>query len=472
MTTPSDTATGQRPRYMLPLLRLALPMIGMMVTRMLMGFVDFFMVSMLGTEAQAAISPATILVFTVACLGMGLATSVQTFVSQADGRRESHRAGGYAWQTYYVAIASLLLVVPLVATLPTWFGWIAALAHQPATVARLEVDYLHIALWSVPLAVACGGLEGFFNGAQRPRIALIAMIAGVIVNVFGNWLLIFGNLGFPAWGIGGAALATVVGWGIRAGIMTMALLSAEIDDRYHTRSAMAFDPVRLRGMLRVGGPTAIQWLVDIGAWVVFLQVIIPSYGTVAMAASNAAVQYMHLAFMPAIGIGMALCSQVGYVIGEGRPKEAYPRARAAMTMTGVYMTLIGLLLVIAGRPLMAVFSSDPQVLALGRVTLIWVATFQLFDAMCITYMNALRGAGDTRVPAITALLLSWLYFVPLSHTLVFAPGEGWIDGLPQAGLGALGGWLALMSYAMLLGIAMLLRWRSGRWRAIRLSRGN
>jgi len=86
--------------------------------------------------------------------------------------------------------------------------------------------------------------------------------------------------------------------------------------------------------------------------------------------------------------------------------------------------------------------------------------------------EAVRSAGDTRVPAATGQLLSWLHFVPLSHTLVFAPGEGWIDGLPQAGLGALGGWLARMSYAMLLGTAMLLRWRSGRCRGIRLSSGS
>ncbi|MBP7615608.1 MAG: hypothetical protein KA756_08140, partial [Steroidobacteraceae bacterium] len=64
------------------------------------------------------------------------------------------------------------------------------------------------------------------------------------------------------------------------------------------------------------------------------------------------------------------------------------------------------------------------------------------------------------------------FFVPLSHELVFAPGQGWLDGLPQDGLGALGGWLALMSYAMLLGLSMLVRWRSGRWRAITLARGN
>jgi MATE family multidrug resistance protein len=72
------------------------------------------------------------------------------------------------------------------------------------------------------------------------------------------------------------------------------------------------------------------------------------------------------------------------------------------------------------------------------------------------------------VPAATALVLSWFLFVPLAHTLVFAPGEGWIDGLPQYGLGAKGGWLALMIYCRLLGCSMFWRWRHGAWRGVKL----
>jgi MATE family multidrug resistance protein len=72
------------------------------------------------------------------------------------------------------------------------------------------------------------------------------------------------------------------------------------------------------------------------------------------------------------------------------------------------------------------------------------------------------------VPAATALILSWFLFVPLAHTLIFAPGRGWIDGLPQYGLGAKGGWLALMIYCTLLGCSMFWRWRHGAWRRMRL----
>ena len=91
------------------LLVLALPIIGMTVSRMLMGFVDFAMVSRLGTEAQAAISPATILVFAVLCVGMGAVSTVQTFAAQADGRGKPGQGSAYAWQSLYIALGFGLL---------------------------------------------------------------------------------------------------------------------------------------------------------------------------------------------------------------------------------------------------------------------------------------------------------------------------------------------------------------------------
>jgi MATE family multidrug resistance protein len=92
----------------------------------------------------------------------------------------------------------------------------------------------------------------------------------------------------------------------------------------------------------------------------------------------------------------------------------------------------------------------------------------LFDGLNFGSSFCLRAAGDTRVPALTALLLSWLLFIPLAHMLVFTDKQAWVSGLPQWGLGALGGWLALMSYVVVLGTLMFMRWRSDRWQQIEL----
>jgi len=212
------------------------------------------------------------------------------------------------------------------------------------------------------------------------------------------------------------------------------------------------------GMLRVGGPTALQWLMDIGSWLVFLAVIMPPLGVKAVAASNIGLQFMHLSFMPAVGIGIALCSQVGFAIGEKRPDRAELQSRVAMRMTGTFMGAVGLLFVLAGGPLIRLFNTDPDVVAAGRLVLIGAAVFQVFDAMSITYMNALRGAGDTRWPAMVVFVCCWGIFV----------GGGVLVSRFLPGLGVLGPWGMCAVYIVLLGLALRWRWKRGRWRSIRL----
>jgi MATE family, multidrug efflux pump len=101
--------------------------------------------------------------------------------------------------------------------------------------------------------------------------------------------------------------------------------------------------------------------------------------------------------------------------------------------------------------------------------LLWIAAgYQLFDGLNIGSSACLRGAGDVRLPAMMVLALSWLLFVPLAHSLSFAPGTGWVNWLPQFGMGALGGWLAALTYVCCLGLALFLRWWSGAWQRIAL----
>ncbi|MBK9118128.1 MAG: MATE family efflux transporter [Phycisphaerales bacterium] len=444
------------------LLILALPIILMMVSRMLIGFIDFVMVSKLGTAAQAAISPATLLVWTVACLGNGVATAVQTFVAQTDGRGRPEQAGAYAWQSIYVALAYSILQLPIVLTVPQWFGPIAAIGRHTPEVAALQIEYVQIALWSVPLVIICTGLDGFFSGIRRPWLTFVAVLVSVLVNVFGNWVLIFGHLGFPALGIAGAALATIIAWFARLVVLASAMFLQEFHERFRTRGALAFDWHKTVELIRIGAPTALGWLVDIGAWAVFILLIIPRYGQEVLAATNIGIQYMHLSFMPAVGIALALTSQVGHAIGAGQPELALRRASIAFRVTGVYMGLVGLLMLLAGGPLTGLLAAggDPAVISAGRLILVWCAIFQVFDAMAITYINALRGAGDTRWPAIVMGLCCWFIFI------LGGLGVAW--WVPQLGLN--GPWMTCSLYIIVLGLLVRLRWQRGAWRHIRIFR--
>lgn len=455
MLRQSDTAV---------LLWLALPMIGMTVSRMLMGFVDFAMVSKLGTAAQAAISPCTIMLFAIACVGMGMAQGVQTFVSQADGRGEPERAGPYVWQTLYLSLLAGALSIPIAFTVPYWFPVIAGWGHHPPEVLALEVRFLSWAFLAMGPMTACAGLESFYNGIKRPMIGLVGMIAGLAAITVGNYLLIFGKHGFPEMGIAGSGVATVLAWFARLLVLLLALRLPSIDNRYHTLRNAQLNLRRLSETVRVGGPVAFQWLVDIGAWWVFLELMIPPFGSTQMAGANLAIQYMHLSFMPALGIGLALTTQVGNAVGAGRPDEAVHRVRVARRLILGYMCGMALVFVTAGGPLAGLlcFETNPAeralVIAAAAAALLWVALFQLSDAVCIVYSFASRGAGDTRVPALLFAACCWFIFVPFGLLLSRVAPH----------IGPTGPWSMCTLYIVVLGVLLWRRFHSRAWEKIRI----
>ncbi len=436
------------------LLVLAGPMILTMVSRMAMGFIDFAMVSRLGTEATAAISPSTILVFTVLCFGMGLMTSIQTFAAQALGRREHRQAAAYAWHGFYVAAVFAVISLPVsLLSEPFW----SLFGHAPEVLA-LEIAYCRTAFWSMGPAILCIALDSFFNGVQKPRIALISVLVSLLFNVVANYCLIFGKFGFPALGIQGAAIATVIAWSVRAAMLTIVFMSRKTDRVFHTRSTWRFDSVKMKGIARVGGPVIVQWVLDIGAWFIFLTLMMKQFGTTAMAAAAIGLQLMHASFMPAIGIGIGVCSLVGHAIGERKPDLAAQRARVGMMITGIYMGLIGLVFLFGRTMLMGLFSDDAEVIRMGAWVMVWAAIFQVFDAAQITYNNALRGAGDTKWPAILVAGHCWIVFI-LGGYLVSRFQPGW---------GINGPWMMCTLYIILLGIALWRRFNQGAWRKIEL----
>ncbi len=450
--TPGLTATWE-------LLRLAAPMIGITLSRMMINLIDFWMVSRLGTEAQAAITPSTMLLFTIACTGMGIAQGLQTFVSQADGRGEPQRAGAYLWNALYIAVFAAIAGAPVALYAGQWFPWFAELARHEPGVRELEVQFLVFGLWSIGPMTACAGLESFYNGIKRPIFGLISILVSLATLIVVNYALIYGHWGFPALGIAGSGVGTLASWLAKLAVLLIPLFFVKsLDERYHMRRSLRLDFTKLRDLLRVGWPLAFQWLLDIGAWFVFLELIVPPYGAAEMAASNIVVQFMHLSFMPALGIGLALSTQVGNAVGAGRHEEAVLRLRVARRLILGYMGAMSLVFVLAPEPIIALFNGTGAVLALAKVSLIWAAIFQLSDGICITYSFALRGAGDMHRPAFYFAVCCWAIFVAGGLSAV------WL--MPQFGID--GPWMTCALYIVVLGTLLWRRFHGGAWRSIRL----
>ena len=441
------------------LLALAAPIIASMVSRTAMNFVDFVMVSQLGTEAQAAVVPAGILLFCFIAFGFGMLSAVNTYVSQALGRGDAWGCASYGWQGFWLGIGLGGVILPAYFGVPAFFAWVG---HEPA-VAEMETIYARIGIIGMAPTLAGAALANFAQGVHRPAVGFWAMLIANLFNVAGNYALIFGHWGFPAMGIAGAAWATTLAATLQMLVLLAWLVGPSVAAQFPTRRAWRLDLRRMRQLLWLGAPAGVHFVVDVVAFTVFTLLMVGRFGTQQLAASNIAFKLLELSFMPGIGLGAALTVAVGKAIGRGRPDHARLVTRWAAGLCVAYMGAVGLSYAVFGEQLARLLSPDtanpdPVVIAWARRLLLLAAVFQMFDALNIVHISALRGAGDNHVPAAMA--------ATMVVTLLIGGGFAAVYLMPQ--WGAAGPWIAATAYVVVLGLGMWARWHFGPWERIDL----
>jgi MATE family multidrug resistance protein len=443
---------------------LALPLMVNSSLQAVINLTDTWFVGQISTAAMAGMAAIFWLLFFFVMLVGGVGLSVQTFVAQYEGSGRRWRAGHATWVGLWGAASTM----PLFAVL----GWQGATLLAPfgidPAIERHALEYWWPRMLGAPLGVALWAALGFFNGVSRPRVTVMTTAIVGLVNAALNQLFIF-ELG---WGIAGAAWATNVSMLIGLLFSLAVFMSADLRRLYRTHLTWRPDAANLWREFRLGLPMGAMYAADLFGMALFSLMMV-RLGQVDGATTQIVVMLTSIAYLPGVGLALAGTTLVGQAIGAGGSDWARRLGNAVIALTAGYMGAVGVLLAALGpwvMPLM-VNPDDPQaadVTALGLV-LLWIAAgYQLFDGVQLGSGFALRGAGDVRVPAMIFLGLSWCVFVPLAHTLSFAPGQGWSDALPQLGYGAEGGWFALLLYVILLAAALLLRWRSGGWQKIRL----
>jgi MATE family multidrug resistance protein len=443
---------------------LAFPFMLNSAVQAVLNATDTWFIGRLSPAATAAIGAVywPILVFILLFGGVGL--SVQTLVAQAYGGRRYTRAAQATW----TALWASLLITPVFVLLASSGGWIFAPFHIPSETLRLALEYWYPRMLGGSLAIALWSLLGFFNGIGRPTITLWITVAVAVANAILNQLFMF-NFG---WGIAGSGWATDVAQLI--GVAATLALFLGSATRKHYRSRLT---ARLRGrallrQFKLGFPIGLLIAADILGFALF-QLMQVRLGTIDGAATQIVMMLTSFCYMPAVGIAMAGTTLVGQAIGAHRRDWAFEVGNGIILMAVLYMGAIGVLLAAAGPWVLPFFTNRAHPDAAGVVArgcqLLWIAAgYQLFDGLNISAGACLRGAGDVRLPAIMVLALSWLLFVPLAHSLSFAPGAGWVDWLPQWGMGAVGGWFAALIYVCCLGSMLFFRWWSRAWARIQL----
>ena len=277
-----------------------------------------------------------------------------------------------------------------------------AAGHSPE-LAALEASYFGILiLGTLPRGLALA-LGQFLIAVDRPNWVFGATVIGIAANVVLNYGLIFGELGMPQMGLAGAAWATNAAAVVEA-LVLFAVVARPSFRRFGVRD-WRLRPAYMGKLLRLGLPSGLQFLADIVPWTLFFGYVMVRFGEEAMAANGFAFRYQVTAFLPALGISVAMTALVGRYIGRGQPQVARQRAHLGYGLIACWSLFMAACYIFLGRPLMMIFTSDPAVLDLGVSLLVVVGGFQFFDSMYIAYASALArgrrhagaGAGDVRV---------------------------------------------------------------------------
>jgi MATE family multidrug resistance protein len=418
-----------------------------------MQFADTYMLARVGGVEATAAGQAGMLAFTFISFGMGVLFIVNTLVSQCYGRRDFPAAGRYLWQGVWFAVAFALLTLPL---LPFAEGLFRSLGHEPR-LAHLEGVYFAISLTFASVKLTATAVGQFVLAINRPNVVLVAAFTAMCVNVFANWVLIWGHFGFPAMGVAGAAWGTNVGVTVELLVLVGFVAFTRIGRTFNARD-WKLRADMFRTLLRVGAPSGLQIVAEVAAWTLFGLWVMGQFGTDTMTANNFMFRYMSVSFMPAFGFAAAVTALVGRYIGMGRPDLAARRAHLGFVVTSLYMLCCATVFVAFSDELMRLFTRDEHVIRIGRTLLVFAAVYQLFDAMYVIYNGALRGAGDTLVPAVVTAALCWGITVGLGY-FIARTWPHW---------GVVGPWGAATFYGVVLGVYLLLRFLAGKWREIRL----
>ncbi len=430
---------------------LAGPLILQNLSYALLGVTDTFFVSRISTEAVGAVGLAGVLFFSLMLLFRSTAASSVVFVGRAHGAGDDAGIGAAVWRllNMIVLLSVFALTLPWVFTF--LFSYVAP--GDSPVVLGLGTRYLQIRALEVPLAMFSAVVWGFLVGRGDSRTPMFLAWTQVLTNILLDWLLVPGNLGFPAWGVAGAAVATVLANAVVALLSAWILWRPDSHARFGTRRARLAGFGELRDVLRVGLPMGVGDFIDVASFTAFFA-IIGRLGTEVLAANNIALQFMSLSFTMGIAVAQASSSLVAQALGANKPQQASRVGYRATILGMILMGLVGLGYFIVPDFLMRVFSDDPRVIAAGVAILQLVAIYQIADAATIVLGGSLNGAGDTTYTMLARLVCAWGLFLPLAYVLAF-----------PLGLGVRGAWGGAMVYLFVLALVYFLRFRSGRWQA-------
>ena len=414
----------------------------------LVGMVDTCMVSSLGVYAIAAVGLTTQPKFIGLAVFISLNVAVSAIVARRKGEGNRESANKVLQQA--LLITGGLLVV--VSTLCVAFADpILHLAGSQPDTHRPAVTYFRIVMGGMAFNVVSMVINAAQRGAGNTRISLTTNLVSNLVNVVFDYLLIGGHFGFPALGVAGAAIATVIGSVCGCALSILSMLHRDNFICIREVKKIGFDKATVGAITNIGSSTlAEQAFLRIGFMT--FAVIVARLGTIPMAAHQIGMNLMSICFSFGDGLSVASVALVGQSLGRGRPDLARVYGNVCQRCGLLFACGLSVIFLTLGQRIFGLFSEDPAILSYGRMIMMVMMVEVFLQISQVVFSGCLRGAGDTVFTAVVSLV----------SVLAVRPLMGWLLCYP-AGLGLFGAWLGLLSDQFVRFLMTYLRFGSGNW---------
>jgi len=432
------------------ILGLALPIIGGMLSQNVLNLVDTAMVGTLGDAALAGVGLGGFANFLLTAFILGLSAGVQAMAARRVGQGRRHETaiplnGGL--------LLAVVVAVPwsasLIALAPEYFPW---LTGDPAVVEQ-GVPYLRARLFAMFAMGMNFAFRGYWNAVDKSILYMRTLISMHVINIFLNWVLIFGNLGAPELGATGAGVASAIA-------TVFGAASYFVLGRTYARDAGFLhglpDRATLAAIIRLAAPAGLQQFFFAAGMTVFLA-LVARMGTPELAATKVIIDLILVGILPGLGFGLAAASLAGQALGRGDPEDAM---QWGWDVTKIAVLVVGALsipAVLVPEWILSGFIHEPSTLAMAKHPLRLVAAFLFFDAVGMVLMNALMGVGDVKRVMVIATSFQWLIFLPFVYVLG-----------PVMGLGLVAVFAVQVTYRGFQSLTFALMWKRGHWQSIEL----
>jgi MATE family multidrug resistance protein len=409
-------------------LALAVPITIGQLSQVLMGVTDTVMIGRTGTVPLAASSFGSSVFNVLFIIGVGLLVPVSVYVSRARGAERHDEAGEYMRHGLLIAFVTSAVECSFILLISRHLG---IFGQPPEVVAAVNPFFLLIGVSIVPV-FAYSALRQFSESMGRPWVPTVIVLMSVALNVFLNWVFIFGHLGSPPLGLTGSGIATLLARTLSSVVIFWWLRSDKaMRAAWPTRWLAPVSWERLKEMLHVGLPAAGGLLFEGGAFAA-ATVMMGWIGVASLAAHQVALTLAAMTFMVALGLAMAVGMRISAAVGAGQSARLRPIWAGSVGMGASMAFLMTFIFLVFGRQVSALFIADPIVISISAKLLVVAAVFQIFDGNQVINSSALRGLTDVRVPAIITFIAYWVIALPLGYML----GIRW-------GYGATGIWIGL-----------------------------